>query len=73
MLKPKYRVYKQNIKTSEKLYKRYKTIEGWTRDPSICWQFSKTGAQAIRDRINRMYAMYNVKCWIVGIEVCDNG
>ena len=29
------------------LYKRYKCIEGWTKDKSICWKFSKQGAKGI--------------------------
>lgn len=31
-------------------YKRYRCIEGWCRDKSICWQFSKQGALGIVER-----------------------
>lgn len=40
-------------------YKRYKCSEGWTRNKSICWQFSKQGAQKIADRLNENYAIPN--------------
>lgn len=36
-------------------YKKYKCIEGWSTDPSECWQFSKAGAQKIADRLNEHY------------------
>ena len=38
-------------------YKRYKCAEGWTKDKSICWRFSKQGAQKIADRLNELYAI----------------
>ena len=69
MAETKYRVYKQNLCTSEKFYKRYKTIDGWTRDSRICWLFSRQGALNIQDRINHSYKMYNVCGWSAGIEV----
>lgn len=34
-------------------FKRYKCIEGWSRDRSECWKFSKQGAQQIADRLNK--------------------
>lgn len=32
-------------------YKRYKCIDGWSRDKSCCWQFSKQGAEKIIERL----------------------
>lgn len=42
------------IKTTKDgvLFKKNKCVDGWTRDASMCWQFSKRGAQAIADRKN---------------------
>lgn len=42
------------IKTTKDgvLYKRYKCIDGWTRNKEICWQFSKQGAEKIAKRLN---------------------
>ncbi len=36
-------------------YKKYKCIDGWSTDPKECWQFSKSGAQKIADRLNEHY------------------
>ena len=33
-------------------YKRYKCIDGWTKDKLQCWQFSKQGAEQIAQRLN---------------------
>lgn len=45
------------IKTTRKgiEYKRYKCIEGWSKTPDECWQFSKQGAEKIAERLNREY------------------
>ena len=32
------------------LYKRYKCIEGWSADKSMCWQFSKQSALKIAEK-----------------------
>lgn len=36
-------------------YKRYKCIEGWSKHPDGCWQFSKAGAEKIAKRLNKEY------------------
>jgi hypothetical protein len=33
-------------------YKRYKTIDGWSRNPEECWQFSYLGAKKIVEGLN---------------------
>lgn len=38
-------------------YKRYKCIDGWAKDKSICWKFSKQGAERIAKRLNNLYAI----------------
>lgn len=72
MTDSKWRVYKQNLRTSEKLYKRYKTSEGWTRDPHFAYAYTKQGATKIQERINVQYKMYNMTSWLAGIEVVSN-
>lgn len=69
MAETKYRVYKQNLRTAEKLYKRYKTTDGWSRDPHFAYAYTKQGATKIQERINVQYKMYNVTGWLAGIEV----
>lgn len=36
----------------ETTYKRYKTIDGWSRNPEECWQFSRQGAKKIVEGLN---------------------
>ena len=36
----------------ETSFKRYKTIEGWSKNPEECWKFSKQGAKKIVDGLN---------------------
>ena len=36
----------------EVTYMRYKTIDGWSRNPEECWKFSKQGAKKIVDGLN---------------------
>lgn len=45
------------IKTTKDgvLFKRYKCIDGWTKDKEKCWKFSKQGAKQIADRLNEKY------------------
>lgn len=33
-------------------YKKAKTLDIWTSNPSVCWKFSKQGAKQIVDRYN---------------------
>ena len=35
-------------------YKRYKCIDGWSKNRTECWQFSKQGAEQIAKRLNDM-------------------
>lgn len=46
----KYYVIKTTVHGVE--YKRYKCVDGWTKDKSKCWQFTEKGAQKIADRLN---------------------
>lgn len=36
-------------------YKKYKCIDGWTKNKEICWKFSRQGAKQIADRLNEKY------------------
>lgn len=40
-------------------YKRYKCIDGWSRNPDECWQFSKQGGERIAARLNKGIAECN--------------
>lgn len=33
-------------------YKKAKTLDIWSSDPSLCWKYSKAGAKKIADRYN---------------------
>ena len=45
------------IKTTKRgvEYKKYKCIDGWSKTPEGCWQFSKAGAEKIVTRLNKIY------------------
>ena len=36
-------------------YKRYKCIDGFCPDKSVCWKFSKQGARGIIESLNKEY------------------
>ena len=36
-------------------YKRYKCIDGFCKDKTLCWQFSKAGALKIIERLKYEY------------------
>ena len=40
-------------------YKRYKCIDGWSKEPTGCWQFSKQGAESIAKRLNEQFGFDN--------------
>lgn len=42
------------IKTTKEgvQYKKYKCIDGWSKNKAECWQFSKVGAEKIAQRLN---------------------
>ena len=55
----KYYVVKtENFGSPRKEYKRTKCLDYYSRDKSVCWQFSKQGAQKIADRSNAALAPY---------------
>lgn len=33
-------------------FKKYKCIDGWTKNRNECWEFSKQGAEKIANRLN---------------------
>jgi len=43
----KYLIERNDSKTGRIDYKRYKCIDGFSTDPSICWKFSRSGATKI--------------------------
>lgn len=53
-------------------YKKYKCIDGWTKDKSSCWKFSKQGADGIAKRLNEQYAIpYKVHFNILKAIECE--
>lgn len=46
----KYYVRKTDTKTGTVMYKRCKTLDGFVRDKSLCWQYTKQGALKIVER-----------------------
>ena len=36
-------------------YKRYKCVDGFCPDKSVCWKFSKQGARGIIESLNKEY------------------
>lgn len=51
----KYYIKKTNKQTGRIEYKRYKCIDGFSRDKSQCWKFSKQGALKIIERLKSEY------------------
>lgn len=51
----KYYIKRTNKQTGRIEYKRYKCIDGFCRDKSLCWQFSKQGALKIIERLKAEY------------------
>ncbi len=41
------------ITAQNRWYKRYKTIDGWTKDKTEAWIFTERSAKDISDRLNR--------------------
>lgn len=46
----KYYVRKTDMKTGEVMYKKCMTLDGFVRDKSLCWQYTKQGALMIVER-----------------------
>ena len=44
----------QETFSGQRLYKKNKTVDGWSGEPykTYCWRFSKQGAKKICDRLN---------------------
>ena len=51
----KYYIMKIDKLTDKVWYKKSKCVDGWCRDKSKCWQFSKQGAEGIVWRLTREY------------------
>lgn len=47
---PKYYVRKTDTKTGTVMYKKCKTLDGFVRAKSLCWQYTKQGALKIVER-----------------------
>lgn len=45
--------YVVKIMNNGKYYKKYKCIDGWSKNPEDCWQFTKSGALQIANRLNQ--------------------
>lgn len=47
----KYYIVMVNKQFNMKEYKKYKCVDGWTRNKEVCWKFSKQGATNIIKRL----------------------
>lgn len=63
----KYYIVMHNKQFNTTQYKRYKCIDGFSKDKTICWQFSKQGALKIIERLKREYH-HNIKNLVFYIE-----
>ena len=50
-----YYIRKTDTKTGSVLYRKCMTLDGFVRDKSLCWQFSKQGALKIIERYKQQY------------------
>ena len=70
----KYYVKRESLTTGETEYQKCKTLDIWVKDKSICWQFSKQGAENIAKRYaDREYRwcecnFSSVRSYIYGTE-----
>ena len=51
----KYYIKKTNLQTGTVEYKRYKCSDGFSKDKTLCWQFSRQGALKIIERLKLEY------------------
>ena len=51
----KYYIRKTNTQLNTVEYKRYKCSDGFSKNKSLCWKFSKQGAVKIIDRLKYEY------------------
>lgn len=54
----KYYIRVLNKKNNEVLYRQHKCIEGWNRDKTNCWQFSRQGALGVIRRLQSRDIMW---------------
>ena len=59
MAATKYLIFRE--KNGKKMYKMYKCIEGWSKNPSDCWGFSKQGANKIIKKLGEGYGIEPAK------------
>ena len=38
-------------RNGEKVYKKAKTLDIWSKNPDVCWKYSKQGAKQIVERL----------------------
>lgn len=50
--------YDHNLLKAYVEYKRYKCVEGFCTDKSMCWKFSKQGARGIIEALNKEFKNY---------------
>lgn len=48
-------IVKHNRQFNTIEYKQYKCIDGFCKDKSLCWKFSKQGARKIIESLKREY------------------
>lgn len=66
----KYYIVMHNKQFNTTQYKRYKCIDGFTKDKNICWKFSKQGALKIIERLKREYR-HNINNLVFYIEEAE--
>lgn len=64
-------IVKHNTQLGTTEYKRYKCIDGFSKNKSECWKFSKAGAAKIIERLKREYVR-NIKNLEFYTEVADD-
>lgn len=51
----KYYIVMSDKQFGKTLYKKNKTVDGWTPVKEYCWRFSKQGAKKIIERLKKGY------------------
>lgn len=51
----KYYIVMSDKQFNKTLYKKNKTVDGWTPVKEYCWRFSKQGAKKIIERLKKEY------------------
>ena len=67
----KYFIRKTNKQLNTVEYKRYKCIDGFTKDKNLCWQFSKAGALRIIENLKNEYRrnIHNLEFELEEVEI----